>query len=569
MTGTASIVLCSGQRIDQGNASGYFPPDLEPALRAAVRDRITELGAMIGYASASAGGDIVFGEEMIALGAELNLLLPCERGDFVSQYLSPAGEDWVARFDRLCAAAASVTVSCEERLLGDDTLVRFNNLMLEGMARLRGEALDIPPHLLVLWNPLAPPEPGSPSDFMDHWSDLSRVSIVDLDELCDEAGIGGGDTPSLDDDSLFDLDIGTSPRAIRAILFADIATYTQFEDEEIPLLFDFLAEVQQQVEERSKAPILINTWGDAVHAAAATAHDLADYASVLTQAAAAIDPAKFGLRHRPRFRIALHAGPVFVGLHPFTGRSMIFGHHVNRAARIEPLVVPGGICASQPFVALLKAETAEYADAARQAGEDYAPRYDVTYLGKKDLPKQFGTEDLYSLKVLNAFAHIEYPEELLSEARISPPFGMRMEVAGDTAEIARLAARVESFCAMHDLDEATAGAVNLSLDELIANTMSYGFDSPAEASVEVAVELTPDKATLSVRLTDAGRKFDPTTAPEPDIDADIDERPIGGLGVHFVRQMMDSIAYQRRDGLNIVTLTKAIPAATPGAAPKD
>jgi anti-sigma regulatory factor (Ser/Thr protein kinase) len=240
---------------------------------------------------------------------------------------------------------------------------------------------------------------------------------------------------------------------------------------------------------------------------------------------------------------------------------MIFGHHVNRAARIEPLAVPGGICASQPFVALLKAETAEHADAARQAGEDYSPRYDVTYLGKKELPKQFGTEDIYALKVLDAFAHIEYPEELLSEARISPPFGMRIEIAGDTAEIPRLAARVDSFCAMHDLDEATARAVNLSLDELITNTMTYGFDSVAEAHIEVALSL--EKTTLTVRLTDAGKEFDPTTAPEPDIDADIDDRPIGGLGVYFARQMMDSIAYQRRDGQNVVTLVKTAAAAAP------
>ena len=89
MTGRASILLCAGQRVDHGNVAGFFPPELEPALRAAVRDKITELGAITGYSSASAGGDIVFGEELIALGGELHLFLPCEREDFVSQYIVP------------------------------------------------------------------------------------------------------------------------------------------------------------------------------------------------------------------------------------------------------------------------------------------------------------------------------------------------------------------------------------------------------------------------------------------------------------------------------------------------
>lgn len=559
VTARAPIVLCAGQRIDQGGRAGHFPERLEPAVRAATRAKLVELGATIGYSSAAAGGDIVFGEALVALGGELNIHLPCERGDFVAQYVAPAGESWARRFEALCARAASVNVSCEERLLGDETLVRFNNQMLQGMARLRGESLGLAPHLLLLWSPAAAPEPGSPADFMDHWPELSRLSIVDIDELGgghrEAAERGAGIEPA-------DLELEASPRVIRAILFADIATYTQFEDREIPLLFDFLAEAQQRVEERAKPPILINTWGDAVHAIAETAHDLADYGAALTSAVAEIDPADFGLRRGPRFRVALHAGPVFVGLHPLTGRSMIFGHHVNRAARIEPLAIPGAICASQHFVALLKAEMDERADEARLTGQGYTPRYRVTYLGRKELPKQFGSEDIYLVRDGEAGGDRDDLRETMVPSRLPPPAEMRLELGGDLAEIAVLAARVDAFCAVHGLEPEVAQAVNLSLDELLTNTITHGFAGAAERRITVALRLEGD--ILTARITDTGIHFDPSGVPAPDLDSDVEERPIGGLGVHFVREMMDGFAYRRHEGRNEVTLTKRVEARVPG-----
>ena len=560
----AGIVLFAGQRIDPGSdggKAGPFPAVLEPAVRRATRERLIEMGAMVGYASASAGGDIIFGEELVALGGELNLYMPCERDDFVAQYVAPAGESWVTRFDRLCEAAASVNVSCEERLLGDETLVQFNNQMLQGMARLRGEALDQPPYLLLLWSAGAPPEPGSPADFMDHWPELSRLSIIDMDELRIAEGLAEAAAVDLDDIDLLDLEFGVSPRAIRAVLFADIATYTQFEDREVPLLFDFLAEAQQKVEETARAPILINTWGDAVHAAAETAHDLADYAAALTAAVAGIDPAAFDLRHRPRFRIALHAGPVFVGLHPLTGRSMIFGHHVNRAARIEPLAVPGAICASQHFVALLKAEMDQRADEARLTDDAYAPRYTVTYLGRKDLPKQFGSEDVYLLQDREARTDRSDAEEPMAPTQISPPMDMRLEVGDELAEITVVAARVEAFCALHDLGDDIAHAVNLSLDELLTNTMTHGAAAGDPLQIQVLFSLSGD--TLTVQLSDTGTAFDPSEAPAPDLESDVEDRPVGGLGLHLVRELMDSLSYRRQDGRNELTLTKRLGATAP------
>src|SRR5437764_2543354 len=345
-------MICAGQRLGAGLNGNSFPPSLEEAVRLAIRKVLEERSTRIGYVSASAGADILFGEELIARGGRVHVFLPCEERDFLDQYVAPAGHGWSDRFRAVCANAASVEISCEERLLGDETLLRFNNQMLQGIGRIHAERIGVDPHLLLIWNPAAPAAPGSPADFMDQWPELESLSIIDLDEVRERIGLAGeAENPAADE-----LSFGTSPRAIRAILFADIATYTSFRDEQVPLLWDFLAEVQQIVEERAKPPILINTWGDAVHAAAETAQDLADYATALADTIRTADIETFGLESRPRLRIALHAGPVYVGLHPLTGRSMIYGHHVNRAARIEPIAAPGEIHASHHFVALLRSE---------------------------------------------------------------------------------------------------------------------------------------------------------------------------------------------------------------------
>ncbi|MDQ6435512.1 adenylate/guanylate cyclase domain-containing protein [Mesorhizobium sp. LHD-90] len=396
MTSEAAIMLCAGQRLDAASAGATGPAALA-ALRQEIREELARHAVTIGYASASAGADIVFGEEILARSGELHLFLPCPRADFAAQYVAPAGADWVLRFERLLEAAAEVEISCEERLIGDDTLLRFNNQILQGMARIHAERIGTHARLLAVWSPEAPADPGSPADFMDQWPELEHLSLIDLDDLRERTGSGGNEGTGDLASGVNALAIGLSPLVVRAIFFADMATYTSFSDEQVPLLWDFLAEVQQEVEARAKAPILINTWGDAVHAAAETALDMADYATVLLDTIAATDPKAFGLEKLPRFRVALHAGPVYVGLHPLTGRSMIYGHHVNRAARIETVGTPGEAYASQYFVALLRAEMDALQHEARLLGEAYRLPYRLEYVGKLQLPKNFGHEALYRI----------------------------------------------------------------------------------------------------------------------------------------------------------------------------
>lgn len=116
------------------------------------------------------------------------------------------------------------------------------------------------------------------------------------------------------------------------------------------------------------------------------------------------------------------------------------------------------------------------------------------------------------------------------------------------------AEHVKAFCAEHGVAPEIAFAVNVSIDELLTNTISYGYDDSDGHRIEMTVRM--EGSVLVVELSDDAKPYDPTAAPHPDIGAPIERRPIGGLGVHFVRELMDSFRYRRSGGRNIVTLTR-------------
>lgn len=97
--------------------------------------------------------------------------------------------------------------------------------------------------------------------------------------------------------------------------------------------------------------------------------------------------------------------------------------------------------------------------------------------------------------------------------------------------------------------------VDLVLEELIVNTVNYGYDD--DASHEIEVTLISDEDVFTVEIIDDGHAFNPLNdAPEPDLDLGIEDRPIGGLGIHLMRVMMDDVHYRREQNKNHLTLIK-------------
>ena len=96
------------------------------------------------------------------------------------------------------------------------------------------------------------------------------------------------------------------------------------------------------------------------------------------------------------------------------------------------------------------------------------------------------------------------------------------------------------------------GHMELAVEEAIVNICKHG-GPPGALEIKLSCILENDSVVLEI--ADTGRPFDPTTRPEPDLTAPLEERPIGGLGVHLIRKLCDGMQYRREEDRNILRLT--------------
>ena len=132
---------------------------------------------------------------------------------------------------------------------------------------------------------------------------------------------------------------------------------------------------------------------------------------------------------------------------------------------------------------------------------------------------------------------------------------LAVAMAAQLEELSGLQEQVARFGAAQGWPADWEYQVELAIEELVVNIVNYGFDADSAGRVELVLDSGPDA--LTIEITDNGRPFDPfNEAPPPDLDSNVDERPIGGLGVHFVKTMMDEASYRREGDRNHVTLVK-------------
>ena len=106
------------------------------------------------------------------------------------------------------------------------------------------------------------------------------------------------------------------------------------------------------------------------------------------------------------------------------------------------------------------------------------------------------------------------------------------------------------------LSPSQAFEINLVLDELVTNMISYGFPDKQIHFIEIASEL--NDRVLEIKLIDDGIEFNPLEKEDTDINLPLEDKAIGGLGIFLVKQKMDKISYERKAGRNILYLSKKI-----------
>ena len=126
----------------------------------------------------------------------------------------------------------------------------------------------------------------------------------------------------------------------------------------------------------------------------------------------------------------------------------------------------------------------------------------------------------------------------------------------DIREVEALGAFVKQVAGQLSLDKSMVGKLRLAVEEAVVNVMEYAY--PKGTTGDVNIRATSNGRRLKFIITDAGVSFNPTEVAAADTTLSAEERPVGGLGILLVRELMDSINYERIDGKNVLTLTKSI-----------
>ena len=132
----------------------------------------------------------------------------------------------------------------------------------------------------------------------------------------------------------------------------------------------------------------------------------------------------------------------------------------------------------------------------------------------------------------------------------------RLVLPNDIETIPQLNEFIDSVAEEVGLDMSLTMSLNLAIEEAVVNVMEYAYPEGQQGDVEI--EVTADQEWMTFVITDTGIAFDPTKKEDADTTLSAEERPIGGLGIFMVRQLMDVIDYKREDNKNVLTLQKKL-----------
>lgn len=387
----ARVVVFAGHMIDQpGRASPRFPPQLERAVQDAIRQRLERSDAGVGFASAACGADILFLEAIMGRGGEAHVVLPYDRDQFKKESVECAsGAGWGERYERVLRRAAEVRTASEHRLEDGSVTYDYANLLLLGLAAIRAAQLETELVPLAVWDRRPGDGPGGTAATVQRWRKLGqKVEVIDLAAIRRCAYPRPALLPAGEPSPRPMQPPAKPPEApmrIMAMLFADVVGFSRLTEAEIlPFVQHFLGMVAELMAASPQAPVVKNTWGDALYLVFPSVRAAGLFALELCELVSHTNWPDKGLSKPLGIRIGLHAGPVYRCKDPVIRQTNYTGTHVSRAARIEPVTPPNQVYASEPFAALAAAE--------RVSG------FLCEYVGHTPLAKGYGTFRTYHVR---------------------------------------------------------------------------------------------------------------------------------------------------------------------------
>jgi class 3 adenylate cyclase len=353
--------------------AGRFRATNEEAVSKRIEAEVRRATPGYAYGSLASGGDILWAEALLAQGAELHVVLPFARDEFVKASVAPAGADWVERFDRCLNAAKNVNYATEDAFLGDDVLFRYGAELAMGLALLRARYLDAETRQLALWDGARAQGAAGTAIEVAAWQKLGLPITI----------VSPNGPPSHAEDSTPDAAANPEGRIVRALLFGDIRGFSKLTDEQLPRFAQRVLGAFASALE-TEAVCARNTWGDAIYVVLEGATAAASCALELQDAMESVDLIEEGLPSHLGLRLGGHVGPVFEVEDPVTQVRSFMGSHVSRTARIEPVTPPGSVYVTEPFAAaLVLARTTDFVS---------------DYVGHMPAAKDFGRLRMYSLR---------------------------------------------------------------------------------------------------------------------------------------------------------------------------
>jgi class 3 adenylate cyclase len=385
------VVVFSGHMIDEVHrVAPRFPASLEPAVARALRDKIDKLGPCFGFASAACGSDILFLEAMLDAGAEIHIVLPYNKEEFIRDSVDFLPDsNWRARFERLLRRAAQCVTASTQKLKLGTVSYEFGNELLLGLARTYSLRLGTTLIPLAVWDGFSGDGPGGTASAVKKWRAVGyKPEIVNLATISPNLNRRSSARKTNRANKAAFSKTGESrgfTSRIVAILFADAVGFSKLTEDQIPrFIRHYLGAIAQLSRKFREGVIAKNTWGDGLYLIFSDVDLAGKFALDLADLVTSRRWTEEGLPSELSLRIALHAGPVYEFRDPITGDRTYGGSHVNRAARIEPITPSGQVYASEAFAALSAVRCAD--------------SFVCEYVGQIPLAKGYGTFPAYHVR---------------------------------------------------------------------------------------------------------------------------------------------------------------------------